>query len=276
MSTRRAPAVGGVVLVLVAVILAVAPPGLPGRAALERAVGAYPVLVDGGPLPGDLRAALRGAGPVLGVAHNAGNRPGPARAAARAGADVLEVDVVLVGDELRAGRPLSMPLISQWLFRGPGLDDVWRRNPEVPLIELDLKDPAPSATQLVAAFLVERRGERPVLVASRSAAQLLELRRRVPDVRLLLSIGTAGELAQVRADPAVLAGVDGVTVSEALLDPETIAWLGADDRLLVAWTVNDRHRAADLVRAGVDAVTTDDLALLRALSDRVPSGPGSA
>lgn len=169
-----------------------------------------------------------------------------------------------------------MSPISQWLFRGPRLADVRGWNPEVPMLELDLKDPTAAATRLVAAFLVERRGERPVLVASRSAAQLLELRRRVPDARLLLSIGTAGELARVRADPSVLASVDGVTVSEALLDPGTIAWLGADDRLLVAWTVNDRHRAAELVRTGVDAVTTDDLALLRALSDRAPAASDPA
>jgi glycerophosphoryl diester phosphodiesterase len=45
-----------------------------------------------------------------------------------------------------------------------------------------------------------------------------------------------------------------------------VAWAHQHGLLVVAWTINDSVRLNQLLRMGIDGVTTANLAILRALS----------
>ncbi len=231
---------------------------------VERLNGARPELVD---RPHGV-AALEGMTAALGVAHNAGNRPDTLASAARAGADVVEVDVIEVDGSLRAGRPHPWPAFADRLLHGPSLDRVWRDSAAVPALKLDLKESSTGFVDRIARFVAPRSAQRRVMVASRSPAVLDSLRDQAPGAVRLLSVTDADELARVGTDTGALAAVQGLSVHHRLLDTATVQRLDVDGWLLLAWTVNEPRRAADLISAGVDGITTDNLAVLRALRDR--------
>jgi glycerophosphoryl diester phosphodiesterase len=56
-----------------------------------------------------------------------------------------------------------------------------------------------------------------------------------------------------------------VSVFQGLVDANLVAWLHQHKLLILAWTVNDGRRLNELVRLGVDGITTANLAILRAL-----------
>ena len=229
-------------------------------------VGTPPHLVD----RPDGTQRLQGHTTALGVAHNAGNRVHALAEAQCAGAEVMEVDVIQVAAELRAGRERPLPLIGEWAFRGPTLDRVWRESVGMAWVKLDLKESSPHYLDQVIAFVSSRSGtphtnERQVMVSSRSPAVLAEVRQRAPGAIRLLSIGSRHELDRLSFEPTTLESVNGVSVYHELLDLGTLRRLGDNGRLVLAWTVNDPARAAELIQAGVDGITTDNLAILRAL-----------
>jgi glycerophosphoryl diester phosphodiesterase len=54
-------------------------------------------------------------------------------------------------------------------------------------------------------------------------------------------------------------------VFQGLVDANLVGWVHEHGLLILAWTVNDSQRLNQLVRLGVDSVTTANLAILRAL-----------
>ena len=83
---------------------------------------------------------------------------------------------------------------------------------------------------------------------------------RSDGVRTWRSIGDRAALHR-----AIAAGglpEEGVSVRHSLLDAETTSALNVVAGIIVAWTVNSRRRATELVRLGVGGVTTDRLAVL--------------
>ena len=56
----------------------------------------------------------------------------------------------------------------------------------------------------------------------------------------------------------------GVSCRHSLLTPRVVEALHAKDLLVVAWTVDDIDRAAELVGWGVDGLTTHRVAEMRA------------
>ena len=56
--------------------------------------------------------------------------------------------------------------------------------------------------------------------------------------------------------------VDGVSIHERLLRPDTVGPLRAIADVVLTWTVNRPARASELVRLGVDGIVTDDVATL--------------
>jgi glycerophosphoryl diester phosphodiesterase len=49
------------------------------------------------------------------------------------------------------------------------------------------------------------------------------------------------------------------------VDANLVTWVHQHKLLILAWTVNDSQRLNQLVRLGVDGITTANLAILRAL-----------
>jgi len=202
---------------------------------------------------------------VLGVAHNAGNRIGLTKTALAHGADVIEVDLISVGGRLVAGRNQPLQWLSNRLFPGPALDDVWAAASSAAVIKLDLmQGDRPFLDQLVT-FLTARQHTRRVMISTRDPDALEYLRPRLPAVQLLFTLAHPEAVDRLRADPRLRAAVDGVSVFQGLISADLVGWLHSHHLLVLAWTVDDVDRLNAVVRDGVDGVTTRNLAVLEAL-----------
>ena len=208
---------------------------------------------------------LESYGQVFGVAHNSGDSLRATRVALAHGADVIEMDVVSLGGELYAAHLPPQPWIGARAFRGPSLAAVWALATEADAVKLDLKESSPRFLDLVFAFLDERRDEHQVLIATRDVATLQAFAVRCPEVFRFLSVPTLSHFQELQQDEDVIALIDGVTIRHTLLDETSAGWLEDRGLLVLAWTVNDLWRVNQLVLLGVDAITTDNLAILQLL-----------
>jgi glycerophosphoryl diester phosphodiesterase len=115
------------------------------------------------------------------------------------------------------------------------------------------------------AFLAPQAGSRRVMISSRDQSALLYLHSRLPDVTLLFSVAGPDAVHQLQSDPALQQAIGGVSVFQGLVDTNLVTWVHQHTLLILAWTVNDSQRFNQLVRLGVDGITTANLAILRAL-----------
>jgi len=202
---------------------------------------------------------------VLGVAHNAGNNLGTLARALRYGAGVIEADVISARGRLVAGRDQPLPRLARQVFQGPTLAEVWDRATAADVIKLDIKQTDRSFLNDLVAFLNSRSKSRRVMIACGDASALLYLHSRLPDVTLLFSAGWPDAVHQLQSDPALQDAIGGVSLFQGLADANLVAWLHQHKLIVVTWTVNDSQRMNELVRLGVDGITTANLAILRAL-----------
>jgi glycerophosphoryl diester phosphodiesterase len=205
---------------------------------------------------------------VLGVAHNVGNHPRTLAAALRSGAEVIEIDVISVRGRLAAGRVQPVPWLAERLYAGRTLEEGWAEAQAAPVVKLDLQENDTATLDGLAAFLSAQPVGRPVMVSSRDPAALLHLRPRLTGASLLLSLPFPDALQRVRSDPALVDAIDGVTVFHSLVDRGLMQWARANGLVVLAWTVNDGQRVHELLELGVDGITTQNLAVLEALSGR--------
>ena len=203
---------------------------------------------------------------VLGVAHNAGNHTATTAAALRYGADVIEIDVVEARGRLAAGRAYGWPWLAELVFQGETLADAWRHAAAAKIVQLDLQQTDRSLLDALVRFLDHRAG-RPVVVSTRDASAIVYLRPRLsPAIRLLFSVPFPHAVAKVRHDRALIHAVDGISVFQGLVGTDLVRWAHQRKLLVLAWTVNDARRLDELLRLGVDGITTDNLAILQALA----------
>ena len=204
--------------------------------------------------------------PILGVAHNAGNRLNTLSAALDSGADVIEVDVVSTRGRLVAGRDQRLAWVSNRLFRGPTLEQVWEASASAEVLKLDLKQDDQAYLDDLVAFLVPREQARRVMISTRDAGSLRYLRGRLDHVELLMSLANPDALAAFRSDAQMQETVDGVSVFQGLIDASLVTWMHEAGLLVLTWTVNEVVRLNEVVRAGVDGITTANLAILQELA----------
>jgi Glycerophosphoryl diester phosphodiesterase family len=214
-----------------------------------------------GPLPS-------GAKPFL-VAHRAGNRLVDLRAAELLGAALVEADIRLhLGRlevrHLRTVGPLPI-LWDRWQLAAP-----WRRR----LVLSELLEATAAETELMLDLkgsrlrVAEKTVEaiRPYLGNRRFTVCSREWRLLEPfaglRVRRLHSIGDERELERF-LDRFSSERLEGVSIHERLLGPESVASLRSIADILLTWTVNRPARAQELVRLGVDGLITDDVAALQ-------------
>jgi glycerophosphoryl diester phosphodiesterase len=207
------------------------------------------------------------------VGHNSGDGVDTALQALSYGADVIEVDVVAMNGQLYAAHDAPATWIGDNFFRGPPLERIWVATGGAYAIKLDLKESSPAFTELVLDFLAKRRGQRHVIVVSGDPAVLRQIGEREPAVFRLLSVGSERRFEAVVENPALVDGLDGVSIRESLITGERMDWLADHHLLTFAWTVNDLKRVNDLVLLGVDAITTDNLAIMRLLGGRIGEEP---
>ena len=103
------------------------------------------------------------------------------------------------------------------------------------------------------------------MISSRDPGALLYLHSRLPDVTLLFSVAGPDAVHQLKSDPALQKAIGGVSVYQGLVDMNLVTWVHQHKLLILAWTLNDSQRFNQLVRLGVDGITTANLAILRAL-----------
>jgi hypothetical protein len=181
------------------------------------------------------------------------------------GADVIEIDVRAIGGKLYAAHTPPPGWMPSQAYSGLTLGEAWTQAAGARYVQLDLKDSSSEATRLVASFLERHKGERRVFVSTRNYRALEAVHERSHDVGLLLSIGNGYELQSLLEVPERAEILTGVSVRATLLDAETMAWFKDRGLLVVAWTVNDVEQLNDLVALGIDAVSTDNLAILDAI-----------
>src|SRR5262249_21730936 len=70
---------------------------------------------------------------------------------------------------------------------------------------------------------------------------------------------------RLESDRALEKAIGGVSVFQGLVDPALVSWVHDHNMQLIAWTVNEDPDFNNLVRLGVDGITTDNLAILKAL-----------
>lgn len=203
---------------------------------------------------------------VLGVAHNAGNNLGTLSTALRYGADVMEIDVISARGQLVAGRDKPWSWLARQVFRGPTLAQSWADASGAEITKLDLKQTDHGFLDDLVAFLVSRAGSRQTMISSRDSSALLYLHARLPGVIMLFSVASPDAVRRLEADPALQAAIGGTSVFHALVNTNLVTWAHAHKLVVLAWTVNDSGRFNQLVRLGVDGITTDNLAILQALS----------
>jgi hypothetical protein len=210
-------------------------------------------------------------GLVFGIAHNAGDHIETAQTAIDHNADAVELDVVRVHGRLYAAHAAPQRLAA-WLFRGTLLEDSWQIASEADAIALDLKDDSPVYEDAVVEF-ISTRSHVPVVLYSRSIDSLSRLRERLPDVYLYLSVPDRETFDKTMPNHPFAPMLDGVTIQHKAIDASVIAALRANNQRIIAWTVNDLNRVNELVRLGVDGITTDNLAILRLLGGRQRDEP---
>jgi glycerophosphoryl diester phosphodiesterase len=203
---------------------------------------------------------------VLGVAHNAGNNLGTLSTALRYGADVVEIDVISARGQLVAGRDQWWGWLARQLFRGPTLAQAWDRATAAEMIKLDLMQTDRGFLDELVTFLARRAGARRVMISSRDSNSLLYLHSRLPGVTMVFSVAGPGAVHQLQSDSALQSAIGGVSVFHGLVDANLVTWVQQRGLMILAWNVNDSERFNQLVRLGVDGITTGNLAILRALS----------
>lgn len=192
-----------------------------------------------------------------------------------AGAQVFEIDIQYVGDRLavshylplgRTGRVQRDNWRLRWhtaASRDPGVADVADVVPAGSTVLLDVKEKSAAGRRALVAALAGQLTDRArYRVCGPHRDDLARLREA--GFATWRTVGNHRELAGVLAEPGLADEV--VSIRHSLLTDDTLQALHDRVPAVVAWTVNDLGRARRLRDLGVDGVTTDRLAVLRALS----------
>jgi glycerophosphoryl diester phosphodiesterase len=212
------------------------------------------------------------------VAHRTPTRRAACEQLAAAGAGVFEADVQVDShDRLVVSHYLPLRRIDRvqrdnWRLRWHSaaardtqLLDLERLVPPGCRVLLDLKEKAPDRrARLVAAVRASLPNRTRFVICSPRPDDLEPLRRA--GFVTWRTVGYEHELAAVLAAGRLPDAA--VTIRHSLLTGDRLERLRQVVPEVVTWTVNDPHRARALRDLGVDGVTTDRAAVLRALTTR--------
>ena len=82
---------------------------------------------------------------------------------------------------------------------------------------------------------------------------------------MLFRVAGPDAVHELRSDSELQEAIGGVSVFRGLVDADLVTWVHAHGLVILAWTVNDSENFNQLVLLGVDGITTNNLAILRAL-----------
>lgn len=211
-------------------------------------------------------------GPAI-IAHSAGNTRRTAREGLAAGADYIEVDLFVHRGQFESRHERRLPFlpffVEKWSFRPAP------RNP-FPLsallgeaappagVFLDLKNAPANAPRLVREAVLAAAPSCYPVASSQDWDILRGLATVAPEVALFYSIDVQAQLDLFLAVGERDTRPLGVSCRESLVTRQLVESLHERALRVVAWTVDDLERAAELAAWGVDGITTRRVAAVRA------------
>ena len=103
-------------------------------------------------------------------------------------------------------------------------------------------------------------------IGSQPAA--LRLKDRLPNAHVYLSVPNRETFDRLTDHEHLVCQLDGFSMHHRHITEDIMTVLKARDQRIIAWTVNDLTRVNELVRLGVDGITSDNLAILELLGGR--------
>ncbi|MGE5594737.1 MAG: glycerophosphodiester phosphodiesterase [Hyphomicrobiales bacterium] len=212
-------------------------------------------------------------GPAL-IAHKAGNTATNAIAAIEDVADYLEVDLWVNHGHFEARHEHRLFSRLPILFEGGrlslaprarfGLAELLAETKGRIGIMLDLKNGGIDAARLVKQAIEKAGPNNHRLVASSQLWTLLRaMHDIVPGVDLFYSMGVRSQLDLFLSVAQRDARPRGVSCRDSLLNEHIVKQLHDQGLLVIAWTVDDVERAAELAAMGVDGITTHRVVEIR-------------
>lgn len=211
--------------------------------------------------------------PML-IAHQAGNSLSNLKDALTFSADLVEVDLWVHNGRLEARherRVAGVPLLfEKWYLRfAPlhpfGLAELIAGVGGRAGVFLDLKNDGEGAATLIRRSIVAAGSPIRIAASAQQWAILRSIARVVPEVDLFYSVDVRAKLDLFLAVADRDMRPRGISCNHALLTEARVQALKRRNLMVVAWTVDDPARGAELVSWGVDALTTNNLAGMRAL-----------
>lgn len=207
------------------------------------------------------------------IAHKAGNTAEQALAAIGHVADYLEVDLYVTHGRFEARHEhrfsSRLPILwDKWrLAMLPrerfGLAELLKKAEGRSGIFLDLKSGGRQAAELVRRAVDESEYHQRLVASSQLWSVLRALNDVCPEVDLYYSITARSQLDLFLSVLHRDTRPRGVSIQHKLLDERTVAQIHDRGMLVVAWTVDDPERAAELTAMGVDGITTHRVMELR-------------
>ena len=203
------------------------------------------------------------------IAHRYGNNLARLAEAKAAGADFVECDVWLRDGRLEVRHEHTLGPLPIWYDkwkvertrRAPLLSEILAAAAEASIgVMIDLKGTEPAMPSAILDAVAPHLATLPMMVSARSWRWLPDLRAQ-PELMLFHSIGDARQLRSVR--PLLDEHQnDAVSIHSKLLNAEVVRSLKDQVSLVATWPINDDQRLADVLAWGVDAIISDDLAIL--------------
>ena len=207
------------------------------------------------------------------IAHSAGNDLALLRRALETGVDMVEADVWQHRGRLILRHDHKLPLlpilVDQWHVRLDRayltLDELLGILDQRVRLFLDIKSAGRSAAQAVLEALSRHRAEASTELCSKHWGVLAALREARPGLTLFHSVSNRWRLrAFLRLLDSPIGPV-ALSARHSLLDEGLVGRLKERGVRTYAWIVRRRRRAQELLRWGVQGITSDDLDLLAAL-----------
>ncbi len=208
---------------------------------------------------------------VLSIAHRAANEPELLREAFAAGADVVEADIWPYRGQLEVRHLKTMgpvPLLwDKWKLasaRAPRrlMAELLEGLPQVVGLMLDLKGHDRGAAGVVAAASRNLGGGGRLYVCARDWEMLEPFRESAATI-----VHSAGRNSEVARLLQLLESGDSTAISihQKFLTRALVERIRTHAEILMTWPVNDVGRMRELVGWGVNGITTDSLAVVRAM-----------
>ena len=213
--------------------------------------------------------------PLL-IAHRFGNRVDSVAPSVRAGARLIEIDVWFHRGRIEVGHDKTLgPIPLRWDRWSLALG--WRRKVRLPDVlaqvppqvapMFDLKGSHPRLPEALKQIIEEHIPGRPFFVSSQNWAYLEEFLDH-EQAQVVRSVGSHEALEQMRGALDSWTGA-GIGLHVELLTPSVIDELLEGTPLILTWTINDIGRAKTLLDAGVRGIISDNLELIREISEGI-------